>query len=88
MSRYGVISGLHFPVFSANTGKSRPEITPYLDSFHAVLLSTGFSIYSEFSEEVAERFSTKKVLRQSPNKSIDKEKGSFLENFRKCAHSQ
>ena len=31
-----VISGLHFPVFSLNTGKHRSEITPYLDTFHAV----------------------------------------------------
>ena len=33
---YGVISGPHFPVFGLNTGKYGPEITPYLDSFHAV----------------------------------------------------
>ena len=31
-----VISGLYFPVFSLNTGKHRPDITPYLDTFHAV----------------------------------------------------
>ena len=36
MSKYGVISGLYFPVFSSNTGKYEPEITPYLDTFHAV----------------------------------------------------
>ena len=29
MSKYGVISG-------PNTGKYGPEITPYLDTFHAV----------------------------------------------------
>ena len=38
MSKYGVISGPHVPVFSLNTGKYGPEGTPYLDTFHAVLL--------------------------------------------------
>ena len=33
VSRYGVIS-----VFSPNTGKYGPEITLYLDTFHAVSL--------------------------------------------------
>ena len=37
MSKYGVISGPYFPVFSPNTGKYGPEITPYVDTFHAVL---------------------------------------------------
>ena len=37
MSKYGVISGSYFPVFSPNTGKYGPEITPYLHTFHAVL---------------------------------------------------
>ena len=36
MSKYGVISGPYFPVFGLNTGKHGPEITPYLDTFHAV----------------------------------------------------
>ena len=38
MSKYGVISGLFFPVFvfSQKTGKYGPEITPYLHTFHAV----------------------------------------------------
>ena len=36
MSTCGVISGLYFPVFSPNTGKYEPEITPYLNNFHAV----------------------------------------------------
>ena len=34
--KYGVFSGPYFPVFSSNTGKYGPEITPYLDTFHAV----------------------------------------------------
>ena len=36
MSKYGVISGQYFPIFGLNTGKYGPEITPYLDTFHAV----------------------------------------------------
>ena len=32
VSKYGVISGLYFPVFGLNTGKYGPEITPYLDT--------------------------------------------------------
>ena len=35
-SEYGVISGPYFPVFSPNTGKYGPEISPYLDTFHTV----------------------------------------------------
>ena len=38
VSKYGVISGPYFPVFSPNTGKYEPEITPYLDTFHAVII--------------------------------------------------
>ena len=30
------ISGPYFPLFSPNTGKCGPEITLYLDTFHAV----------------------------------------------------
>ena len=36
LSKCRVISGPYFPVFSANKGKHRPEITTYLDTFHAV----------------------------------------------------
>ena len=38
VSKYGVISGLYFPVFGLNTEKDGPEITPYLDAFHAVMI--------------------------------------------------
>ena len=37
VSKYGVISGPYFSVFIPNTEKYRTEITPYLDTFHAVL---------------------------------------------------
>ena len=53
VSKYGVISGPYFlvfglntaiyGVFSANTGKYGPEITPCLDTFHAVRLLTFFA---------------------------------------------
>ena len=33
----GVISVPYLPVFSPNTGKYGPEITPYLDTFHVVI---------------------------------------------------
>ena len=29
---------LHFPVFGLNTGKYGPEKTPYLDTFHTVII--------------------------------------------------
>ena len=35
MSKYGIIPGPYFPVFSPNTRKYGPEITPYLGTFHA-----------------------------------------------------
>ena len=37
VSKYGVIAGPYFPVFRPNTGKYGPEITPDLDTYHAVL---------------------------------------------------
>ena len=38
ISKYGVISGPYFPAFSLKIGKYEPEITSYLDTFHAVML--------------------------------------------------
>ena len=35
VSKYGVISDPYFCVFNPNTQKYGPEITPYLDTFHA-----------------------------------------------------
>ena len=37
VSKYGVICDPYFPVFGLNTGNYGPEITPYLDTFHAVI---------------------------------------------------
>ena len=39
VSRYGVISGLYFPVFELNAGKYGPEITTYLDTFQAMVVN-------------------------------------------------
>ena len=46
VSKYRVISGSYFTAFGLNTvkcgpnaGKYGPEITPYLDTFHAVFMS-------------------------------------------------
>ena len=36
VSKYEIVSGPYFPVFSQNAGKYGPEKTPYLDTFHAV----------------------------------------------------
>ena len=36
VSQQVVISGLYFPVFGLNMGKYGPEVTPYLDTFHAM----------------------------------------------------
>ena len=52
VSKYGVFSGLYFPVFglnteisvfSPNTRKYGPEKAPYLDTFQAVILRNGCS---------------------------------------------
>ena len=42
-SKYGVFSGPYFPVFNPNTGQYGPEITPYLDTFQAVMV---YMVYS------------------------------------------
>ena len=46
VSKYGVISGAYFPVFGLNTGKYGPEITPYLDTYHALEHSSIFISYA------------------------------------------
>ena len=45
LSKYGVISGPYFSVFGLNAGKSGPEITRYLDNFHAVSWFQYFEIW-------------------------------------------
>ena len=46
VSKCGVISGLYLPVFSPNTGKYGPEITPYLNTFHRVMKLQNLVIFS------------------------------------------
>ena len=46
LSKYGVSFGSYFPVFSPNTGEFAPEITPYLDTFHAVA-NTHYTILND-----------------------------------------
>ena len=59
MSKYGVVSGPYFPVFSVNTGKYGPEITPYLDTFHAVgaLKNRSFEGCGQKPSEIMKEFS-------------------------------
>ena len=49
VSRYGVISGPYFPVFTLNTGKYGPEITPYFDTFHTVFTRVLVFSYIHFA---------------------------------------
>ena len=42
----GALSGQYFPVFNPNTGKYGPGKTPYLDTFHAVVI-TMFPVITE-----------------------------------------
>ena len=44
VSKYRVFSGPYFPVFGLNTRKYRPEKTPYLDTFHAVIYNEDASL--------------------------------------------
>ena len=59
MSKDEVFSGPYFLAFSPNTGKYGPEKTPYLDTFHAVVISntatfaedtTQYSTYARASD--------------------------------------
>ena len=47
MSEYGLFSGPYFPAFSPNTGKHGQDKFPYLDTFHAVSLSTAKPNYKK-----------------------------------------
>ena len=62
MSKYGVSSGPYFPafglsterygVFSPHAGKYRPEKTPYLNTFHAVLSRKNSEIISTMVKQL------------------------------------
>ena len=47
VSKYGVIFGPYFPVFSPNTGKYRPEITLYSETFYTVVDITKISLHGK-----------------------------------------
>ena len=56
--KYGIFSGLYFPVFSPNTGKCGTEETQYLDTFHTVrvlvkILLTPFSSNKEYWKNIS-----------------------------------
>ena len=38
-SKYGVFSGPYFPAFRLNTERYGPEKAPYLDTFHALIIT-------------------------------------------------
>lgn len=40
MPKFGVSSGLYFPLFRLSTGKDGPEKPPYWDTFHAVFVQS------------------------------------------------
>ena len=58
VTKYGVLSGPHSPVFGPNTGKYGPEKTPYLETLFTqcepgTLLANGTSrFYQSFLDEL------------------------------------
>ena len=78
MSKYGVISGPYFPAFGLNTGKYGPEITPYLDTFHAV---SSFAIAAHFCLFGTTEKTVSKIMQDiesSKAAGVDKFLGRFL----------
>ena len=64
VSKYGIVSGPYFLVFGLNTGKYGPEISSYLDTFHAVThLLNPFSV-----ENLSKKFSR---IRSKENRSFN-----------------
>ena len=49
--KYGVSSGPYLSVFSANAGKYGPEKTPYVDTFHAVSITSTELMESYFQNQ-------------------------------------
>ena len=52
VSKYGVCSGPYFPVFSPNTEKYGPKITPYLDTFHAAIVVIDTEHYESIVDKI------------------------------------
>ena len=75
MSKYGVISVPYFPVFELNTEKYGTEVTPYLDTFHAVL-------------EILIRFHCKNIKQQNSYKDVWPCHTSLMQSFGKIVNSK
>ena len=63
MSKYGVYSGSYFFVFCPNTGKYGPEVTPYLETFHAVVVSLIICWFTTLFRSSCPVFCKKGILR-------------------------
>ena len=75
VSKCGVISGLYFPVFGLNTDQ---EITPYLDTFHALgFLSFATNIGKNIGKNISKSLSSK-----CSQKLIDHAKRSATDGFK------
>ena len=65
MFRYGVFSGPYFPVFGLNTGKYRPEETPYRSSHRRCSVKKGvLRNFAKFTEKKPVPESRRKLLAQ------------------------
>ena len=71
MFKYGVISGPYFPEFSPNTGKYVSEITPYLDTFHAVINISKLIGRMSASKKVKRKNLRIKIFEFTPEHSAD-----------------
>ena len=61
MSIYGVFSGPYFPVFGLNTGKYGPQKTPYLGTFHAVVVVGNKDDVHELFQELPDDLTLRKL---------------------------
>ena len=89
MSKYGVFSEPYFPsVFSPNAGKYGPEKTPYLDTFHAVVISriTSRFIQKDYSKYYAKMESL--LLSAANSKEFQQDLSGvcnfYGDNFNRC----
>ena len=58
MTKYGVTSGPCFPILSPNTGKYGPEISPYLDTSHAVMIVDILSRFRTYEDKMQHNLQT------------------------------
>ena len=86
MFKYGVISGRYFPalglnteryeVFTPNAGKYGPETTPYLDTFHVVILNE-----NQLLEAVQKKSSSAPVLKVIRKWNACEEENFYFKDF-------